>query len=176
MRVGKVLTCSIVFLRKLEYFRGILFLTSNRMRFIDVAFQSRISIGVSFEHMDSDTRRQIWLNFFGRFHSSNREARKELTNQIDVIQRWELNGRQIRNILRLAESLAFAEEQRRGTLRFRHVERIATETLNFQRNFQDEASKPLSQLERVGDHTWHDKRAARSHQPSGYGAAHNYGD
>lgn len=146
------------------------------MRSIDVAFQSRISIGVKFDHMKSDTRRQIWLNFFDRFDSSNREARDELIDQIDIIQRWELNGRQIRNILRLAESLAFAEEQRRGALRFRHVERIATETLNFQKIFQDESRSSRSKLAGVGDHRFHEKRAPQSHQSSGFGGAHNYGD
>lgn len=165
-----------MFLHKLEYFRGILFLTSNRMKSIDVAFQSRISIGVKFDRMQFDTRRQIWLNFIARFDNSNRIARDELTDRIDVIQRWELNGRQIRNILRLAESLAFAEEQRRGALRLTHVERIADETLNFQRIFQDESRSARSQLAKVGDHRFHEKRAPQSHQSSGFGEAHNYED
>lgn len=146
------------------------------MRSIDVAFQSRISIGVKFDHMQAETRKQIWLNFFGRFDSSYRIARDELTGKIDIIQRWELNGRQIRNILRLAESLAFAEEQRRGALRFRHVERIATETVNFQRIFQDEPHSARLQLAGVGDHRFHEKRAPQSHQSSGLGGAHNDGD
>lgn len=168
-----LLMYSTVFLRKLEYFRGILFLTSNRMKSIDVAFQSRISIGVEFDHMKSDTRRQIWLNFLARFDSSNREARDELTDKIHVIERWELNGRQIRNVLRLAESLAFAEEQRRGALRFSHVERIATKTVNFQKIFQDESRSARSQLAGVGDYTFHEKRAPQSHRSSGFGAEHN---
>lgn len=175
MLAGKLLTWT-VFLRKLEYFRGILFLTSNRMKSIDVAFQSRISIGVKFDHMTSDTRKHIWLNFINRLDNSNRAARDELTRRIEVIQRWQLNGRQIRNILRLAESLAFAEEKRRGALRFRHVERIASETLNFQEFFQDESRNSRSQLASVGDRRFHEKRAPQSHQPSGSGETHNYGD
>ncbi|KAI7780369.1 hypothetical protein LA080_016093 [Diaporthe eres] len=164
-----------VFLRMLEYYQGILLLTSNRMKSIDMAFQSRISIGVKFDHMSPETRKQIWTNFIGRFDSSNRVARDELTRRIEDIKKWPLNGRQIRNILRLAESLAFAQEKRRGALRFTHVERIATETLNFQEIFQEESSSSRSHLARIGNREFSEKRAPQSYRPSGLGESWSYG-
>ncbi|KAL1877964.1 hypothetical protein Daus18300_002318 [Diaporthe australafricana] len=165
-----------VFLRMLEYYRGILFLTSNRMKSIDVAFQSRISIGVKFSHMTPDTREEIWLNFINRFDSSNQAARDDLKHRIEEIKDWSLNGRQIRNILRLAESLSFAQEKRRGALRFKHVERIAIETLNFQEIFQEEYRKPRSELAVLSNRKFHEKRAVISHRPSGSSEVHSFGE
>ena len=48
------------FLRKLEYSEGIIFLTTNRLRDIDPAMQSRIHIALCYPPLGLDTRREIW--------------------------------------------------------------------------------------------------------------------
>jgi len=49
-----------VFLRVLEYFNGLLFLTTNRVDDIDEAIVSRCIAMIKFYPPDSDARRKIW--------------------------------------------------------------------------------------------------------------------
>ncbi|KAJ8596163.1 P-loop containing nucleoside triphosphate hydrolase protein [Rhizopogon salebrosus TDB-379] len=53
-----------VALRVLEYHRGVLFLTTNRIQAFDEAFLSRFSIAVKYPELDADARLAIWRNFF----------------------------------------------------------------------------------------------------------------
>ncbi|KAK7911166.1 p-loop containing nucleoside triphosphate hydrolase protein [Apiospora marii] len=138
-----------VFLRMLEYYRGILFLTTNRLGSMDVAFQSRVSLAVRFNALTADLRRQIWLNFLARLDPVEVQAREELLARLDDIQQWDLNGRQIRNILRMAQSVALAREKRRGAMRFAHVEQIVNETLRFQDYFEEEYRESRWKLEEI---------------------------
>ncbi|KAK8001640.1 ATPAse AAA+ type core protein [Apiospora marii] len=138
-----------VFLRMLEYYRGILFLTTNRLGSMDVAFQSRVSLAVRFNALTADLRRQIWLNFLARLDPVEVQAREELLARLDDIQQWDLNGRQIRNILRMAQSVALAREKRRGAMRFAHVEQIVNETLRFQDYFEEDYRESRWKLEEI---------------------------
>ncbi|KAH8650042.1 P-loop containing nucleoside triphosphate hydrolase protein [Xylariales sp. PMI_506] len=91
-----------VFLRVLEYYSGILFLTTNRVNTFDDAFKSRIHIPLRYTDLTVESRAQIWRNFC-----------RMVPGGVDVDERGfallaehELNGRQIKNIVRAAESLA----------------------------------------------------------------------
>lgn len=48
------------FLRLLEYYNGVLIITTNRMHDMDEAFASRFSLILPFEDLSVDSRRQIW--------------------------------------------------------------------------------------------------------------------
>ncbi|KAI7383006.1 hypothetical protein KC336_g18476, partial [Hortaea werneckii] len=52
------------FLRRMEYFRGLLFLTTNRVGQIDDAFMSRVHMAIGYERLSPDFRRNIWEGFF----------------------------------------------------------------------------------------------------------------
>ncbi|KAK5079840.1 hypothetical protein LTR70_008907 [Exophiala xenobiotica] len=52
-----------VFLRLLEYYQGVLCLTTNRSEEIDVAFHSRIHISLPFPDLTENNREQIWRHF-----------------------------------------------------------------------------------------------------------------
>ena len=142
-----------VFLRMLEYYEGILFLTTNRLGTIDVAFRSRIHIAVRYEPLSEPAKRQIWKNFIERIDKSEVDGKAELREHLDDIATWPLNGRevcllnswscqlladppQIRNVLSIAQSIAYSEGRRRGALRYEHVERTANETIKFQDYFK----------------------------------------
>jgi SpoVK/Ycf46/Vps4 family AAA+-type ATPase len=56
----------LVFLRKLEYYQGIMFLTTNRVRDFDEAIQRRIHLALKSPLLGVDTRREIWDNFLQR--------------------------------------------------------------------------------------------------------------
>jgi hypothetical protein len=51
-----------VFLRALDYFQGILLLTTNRVAHFDEAFMSRIHLSLGNEKRDDSAREQIWNN------------------------------------------------------------------------------------------------------------------
>lgn len=55
-----------VFLRVLEYYDGILLLTTNRVGTFDEAFRSRIQLALHYETLNEKQRCQIWNNFIQR--------------------------------------------------------------------------------------------------------------
>ncbi|KAL1515773.1 hypothetical protein AB1Y20_002389 [Prymnesium parvum] len=92
-----------VMLRLLEYFQGVLFLTSNRVEALDPAFQSRVQCALRYEALDAASRASVWKGLL--------EARGLgglLGAGIDVaaLAVHPLNGRQIKNTLQLAIALA----------------------------------------------------------------------
>ncbi|KAK6075787.1 AAA family ATPase [Seiridium cupressi] len=159
-----------VFLRMLEYYRGMVFLTTNRLGTMDIAFQSRVSLAIKFNLFNDDARRQIWLNFIKRLDDVDREGKMQLLECLDDIKLWQLNGRQIRNVLRMAQVIVISKEKRPGALSFKHVEQMALETLNFQHYFQEEYREPRSQLGDI-DLRFREKRIGGRPSNSGYIAA-----
>ena len=52
-----------VFLQTLEYFKGTMFLTTNRVKTVDPAFQSRIHLTMTYTGLTTESRRMVWRNF-----------------------------------------------------------------------------------------------------------------
>ncbi|GAB7344609.1 hypothetical protein MBLNU457_3099t1 [Dothideomycetes sp. NU457] len=52
-----------IFLRVLEYYEGIMFLTTNRVNIFDAAFQSRIHISLDYSELTIESRKAVWTNF-----------------------------------------------------------------------------------------------------------------
>lgn len=65
-----------IFLRVLEYYEGIMFLTTNRVQTFDAAFQSRIHISLEYKELDSKSRRAVWENFLTQYDIAQAAARK----------------------------------------------------------------------------------------------------
>jgi len=91
-----------IFLRTLEYYEGILFMTTNRVDNIDAAFQSRIHVSLEYPDLTAESRKQIWRNFLEA--SALRADVSEA--DVDELATLQLNGRQIKNILKTAQLLA----------------------------------------------------------------------
>ncbi|KAL6787634.1 P-loop containing nucleoside triphosphate hydrolase protein [Trichoderma sp. SZMC 28012] len=102
-----------VFLRVLEYYDGILILTSNRVGTFDEAFKSRIQLAVHYNSLDLDQRTQIWRNFTRRLEGLNEEGIDfaDLMDNIPQLARKEMNGREIRNAITTARQYARWERQ-----------------------------------------------------------------
>jgi len=100
---GEVLRNALVcvMLRLIEYYRGILILTTNRVSELDPAFQSRVQCALRYEPLDTTSRAQIWTDLLTRLPL-------EQAGDIDVsaLAMHVLNGRQIKNTLQLASALA----------------------------------------------------------------------
>ncbi|RYP57796.1 hypothetical protein DL770_010583 [Monosporascus sp. CRB-9-2] len=97
-------------LRVLEYYQGILFLTTNRAETIDSAFKSRIHLSIAYPPLSADGRRQLWKSAIAR---ANRGQPPDwLTSDIlDHLVSTATNGREIRNLVRTGISLAQSEER-----------------------------------------------------------------
>lgn len=109
-----------VFLRVLEYYSGILFLTTNRVSTFDEAFKSRIHIPIRYTDLDAGSRMQIWRNFCrkvpGGVDISDAEYEK--------LAECDFNGRQIKNVIKAAESLAAFEKVKLDYNQLRQVTKI----------------------------------------------------
>lgn len=70
-----------IFLRLLEYYEGVLFLTTNRMENIDAAFESRIHLSLQYDELDEASRKHIWETFLARAEGASNGANKEEANE-----------------------------------------------------------------------------------------------
>lgn len=123
-----------VALRVLEYHRGVLFLTTNRIQAFDEAFLSRFSIAVKYPDLDVDARLTIWRKFFelagcelwgGNGQSGDgRQSPEEYVKleghepqcYVSLADLKELaakpfNGRTIKNLVRTAQALAMSSDE-----------------------------------------------------------------
>ncbi|KAJ5164129.1 ATPase AAA-type core [Penicillium coprophilum] len=96
------------FLRVVEYFEGILILTTNRVGTFDEAFKSRIQLALHYPPLGEEQRRIIWKTFIQRLDKFDEDAIdvENLMGSLDVLQRENLNGRQIRNAITTARQYA----------------------------------------------------------------------
>lgn len=63
-----------IFLRMLDYYEGILFLTTNRVKHIDDAFHSRIHVSLHYPPLKAVSRRQISGSFSGHLGDAELDA------------------------------------------------------------------------------------------------------
>ena len=104
---------------------------------MDTAFQSRIHISMKFPPLGQNARKAIWKAFTDRLDDTESIGQDELLYNIDTMSEWKLNGREIRNVLTIAQRLALAKRPSGGGLRFEHVERVADEAIKFQDSFHE---------------------------------------
>ena len=119
----------------LEYYEGILIMTTNRMGIIDIAFQSRIHLAVKYDELTTDLRKEIWVHFIKTLRDKDKKVKVELLHRVDELAERPLNGRQIRNVLGIAQPMALSDTQHSRALTFEHVEDVIDQTLEFQDYF-----------------------------------------
>lgn len=149
-----------IFLRVLEYYEGIMFLTTNRVRTFDAAFQSRIHISIEYPELDTKSRKKVWRNFLEQHNLAQQASREHppkasvskpsasikqsdatptatvddqefhlertlphamAAKDIDKLASLTMNGRQIKNVLRMASNSAY---QKGEALTYKHVEEV----------------------------------------------------
>ncbi|KAI0531700.1 P-loop containing nucleoside triphosphate hydrolase protein [Xylaria digitata] len=92
-----------IFLRMLEYYRGTMFLITNRIESIDPAFQSRIDLFLPYYDLSNEARREVWLNFIKR---AGRDKFGVTDAFLDKLSRLPLNGREIKNLIKSVQLLS----------------------------------------------------------------------
>lgn len=83
-----------LFLRKLEYYERIMFLTTNRVKDFDDAMQSRIHLAVKYPALGVNTRKEIWKSFLEKAVTIKGKA-KLRSSELDKLAEKDLNGRQV---------------------------------------------------------------------------------
>ncbi|KAL9056892.1 MAG: hypothetical protein Q9162_002663 [Coniocarpon cinnabarinum] len=94
------------FLRALEYFSGIVFLTSNRVEDFDAAMKSRIHLAIQYTPPRSEVRRQIWRKRLGALPDADVEEEVRAEGVLEDLVRENMNGREIANAVVTASTLA----------------------------------------------------------------------
>ena len=103
-----------IFLRELEYYQGILILTTNRMKTFDPAFESRIHFCLEYPDLDHAARQMVWKSFVAKT-KLNTKVKVDLNeNAIQQLAELELNGRQIKNIMSVSQAVAMKRNETLG--------------------------------------------------------------
>ncbi|RMJ18392.1 hypothetical protein CDV36_001928 [Fusarium kuroshium] len=107
-----------VFLRQLEYYSGILILTTNRVGVLDEAFKSRIHVSLAYPTIELKATLDIWDGILKRIDRDNKTATIKIKFDREALlsfaekhykshsrSKTAWNGRQIRNAFQLAIAL-----------------------------------------------------------------------
>ncbi|RAL59605.1 hypothetical protein DID88_006464 [Monilinia fructigena] len=123
-----------IFLRLLEYFQGILFLTTNRVETFDDAFQSRIHIALRYGDLSTKAKKSVFEMFIERVRVLEGIDTMPFTEEdYNALARNNLNGRQIKNTIRTAQALAVNKQE---PLSMEHIKRVLDVSNAFDRDLK----------------------------------------
>ena len=113
-----------VMLRVLEYFKGILIMTTNRVMTFDVAMLSRCHYAIDFKSLTREQEKKIWQGYLDQLNEKNCRGKSDIETWVSQTtrKRTKLSGREIRNVFTTAQTLAQAEPDRKMTRT--HLERV----------------------------------------------------
>lgn len=133
-----------VFLRALEYYRGVLFLTTNRVATFDRAFTSRVHVALHYRRLTGADRARVWAQQFDRLERDSggkvvvsAGARAYVREREGEVGRLRWNGREIRNALQTAVALAETEAEEEGLERVDVAERHLRQVAKMSRGFKE---------------------------------------
>ncbi|KAI1267475.1 P-loop containing nucleoside triphosphate hydrolase protein [Xylariaceae sp. FL1019] len=119
-----------IFLRQLEYYTGVLFLTTNRVKTFDEAFKSRIDVPIRYNELGLASRQQIWQNLCAKVPGDIKVSQKDYQK----LARQLLNGRQIKNAIKVAEGIAASDEM---PLSMEHLEASVEKITSFEKEMDN---------------------------------------
>ncbi|KAF2114227.1 hypothetical protein BDV96DRAFT_600944 [Lophiotrema nucula] len=97
-----------IFLRMLEYYRGVLFLTTNRVSVLDKALESRIHLKISYPELDQPARLTIWKNLINMMPEGSVGLDSA---DLDYLSKQKANGREIKNVIKAAQLLSSGNDK-----------------------------------------------------------------
>lgn len=155
-----------VFLRVLEYYDGLLLLTTNRPGALDEAFKSRIHLTLYYPPLDLQQTMGIWKMNIDRLRKVEKERCMDTDlqplqiNEQEILRlaeekfyeykgkfRW--NGRQIRNAIQIASSLAHFDARKddiQPRLTTEHFQMIHVVTEDFDNFMQETVGKTNGEM------------------------------
>jgi len=120
------------FLKFLEYNDGIMFLTTNRLNHIDAAIKSRINLFLSYEKFEMDRRISVWNALLDKWKIAL------LDSTVKYLAREDLNGREIRNYMRLIVSIL---KDRNEALTDENIKKVFKECYTLSTEFDNKIIK-----------------------------------
>lgn len=105
-----------IFLRQLEYYQGILILTTNLAAHFDPALESRIHFCLHYADLDYQARLAIWKTFVAKSIATTISD-----SDLERLAQLKLNGRQIKNAVGSAQSIAL---QHKASLSVDHIDTV----------------------------------------------------
>ena len=138
-----------VLLRCLEYYEGIIFLTTNRITSFDIGVQSRMHLAIQYKDLTEVQKFEIFKNFLEKVPDSKIVgSRRDLYKRVEgLCVRNILNGRQIRIIVSAALALAKSDDQGSGKLSYEHLRRVFETTMDFLDCLKDLTKQKRAALE-----------------------------
>ncbi|KAJ0161401.1 hypothetical protein CTA2_6291 [Colletotrichum tanaceti] len=132
-----------VFLRVLEYYDGILILTSNRVGTFDEAFKSRIQLAIHYTNLTTHQRTMIWGNFFRRLKDMSDEDIDflDLEDHLEDLARHKMNGREIRNVITTARQVVRWERKQQKEPSYSLNYKVMNEVIETSRKFDSYIEK-----------------------------------
>jgi len=116
---------------------------------MDPAFQSRIQVAVQYEDLDRPQRERIWKSLLDSLLVELTEKdRAVIERELPTLSKHPLNGRQIRNTLKLATSLALNDLFSGGRVQLEHIQKALQEASHFQQFFE-KGKRDLTNKSRV---------------------------
>lgn len=130
-----------VFLKELEYFSGIVFLTTNRLASFDHAMKSRIHLALSYDAPGKELRRQLWRQSLSNVPSEERNSLDDLDVVAEKLAERNLNGREIYNTLNTARTIA---RFKKTELQVSHIESVLNVKFAFEQRLKDEKKRLMT--------------------------------
>ncbi|CAI6341353.1 unnamed protein product [Periconia digitata] len=141
-----------VFLRVLEYYHGIMFLTTNNIATFDIAIPSRVHVAIKYDSLNVDQMKAIFKGFLDKLNENN--AVDDYDEIMDTwfdenIRKAQFDGRQIRNTVTVALGLARASRDNNlsnnslsnGKLTQDHLKMAFENVKNFQSEFRSQMQR-----------------------------------
>lgn len=148
-----MLTPTSVFLRVLEYYQGIMFLTTNQIAEFDVAIPSRIHVAIRYESLKEKQMEAIFEGFLKELEDKGLiEDYEDMQDWLaSVVYREGFDGRQIRNMITTALGLARAESARGKTQKLTkdHMVRAFDNVSAFKRDFNTQMQRYKDSQEKM---------------------------
>jgi SpoVK/Ycf46/Vps4 family AAA+-type ATPase len=123
----------------IEYYQGLLFLTTNRKDEFDEAFYNRIHVTIKYPELDAQARTNIWRYLLTKKRNAIKLDDRWSDHDFGILGDLRCNGRDIRNLIRTAYGYANSQRKELGV---QHLLTVLRENMNI-----GNAEKIVSRLE-----------------------------
>jgi len=155
-----------VFLKELEYFSGIIFLTTNRVGTFDLAMKSRIHLALGFSAPGASVRQQMWTQALKALPADKIEI-DDMAQAVRILAERHLNGREISNAINTAKTIAAFEKRK---LMLEHIQKVLKVRDSFDKKLGKERQRLTSSMSEMAGHQLVRRGSILTEEPEEYGS------
>ncbi|KAL2045967.1 hypothetical protein ABVK25_011892 [Lepraria finkii] len=122
-----------VLLRVLEYYQGIMILTTNRIKSLDAAVQSRIHLAVRFDDLNQTQMQNVFSTVLQKYRvegGNMEDIKYKFKDYLKDNKNLRLNGREIRNVIFSAHAMALHSKKK--SMSWDEIREVLAATRDFQ--------------------------------------------